>query len=90
MTISYMISRYILATYWKMREIMMPPVSIPALEICQGLLKAVELIYFFIKGDTPTKAIYSKHVTWRIYEGIFSRNVLFRHIFSEHIVANKR
>ena len=69
---------------------MMPPVLILTLDIWKGLLKAVELIYCFIKGETPTKAIYSKHVTWRIYEGIFSRNVLFCHIFSEEIVANKR
>ena len=90
MTISYMISRYILATYWKMWEIMMLLVSIPALEIWQCLFKYVELIYFLIKGETPTKEIYSKHVTWRIYKGIFPRNVLFRHLFLERIVANKR
>ena len=69
---------------------MMLPVLIPALDIWQGLLKDVELIYCFIKGETPTKSIYSKHVTWRIYEGIFSRNVMFGHFFLEHIVPNKR
>ena len=90
MTISYMISRYILATYWKMSEIMILLVSIRALDIWQGLLKFFELIYCFIKGETPTKAIYSKHVTWRIYEGIFSRNVMFRHLFSEQVLDNKR
>ena len=37
-----------------------------------------------------TRTIYSKHVTWRIFEGTFPRNVLFSHLFSGHIVANKR
>ena len=46
---------------------MMLPVSILALDIWQGLLKAVELIYCFIKGETPTlRSFQAKNVITHI------------------------
>ena len=53
-------------------------VSIPALDIWQGLLKAIELIYCFIKGDTPTLKFVSRQECNRSYKCTCSRSISSR------------